>query len=136
MLVGYLATDMGYVLLTHRYPQAATEPADRDAQMAHLMGLCACNWVFWMVPSVAGVLLSNFIPTEWGLGFAGLLCLIGILCSITTTPLRILAVGIAGATGIMAYALPLKLNIVVAIGVAVLACTALEGRLQGKPARP
>jgi len=136
LLAGYLSTDMGYVLLTHRHPQPAADLAGREAQIAHLMGVCACNWVSWMVPSLAGVLLSNFIPTEWGLGFAGLLCLIGILCSLATTPLRIVAAGIAGATAIIAYALPLKLNIVVAIGVAVLACVALEGRTRWQPVRP
>jgi predicted branched-subunit amino acid permease len=136
LLAGYLSTDMGYVLLTQRHPQAATDAMGRDAQLAHLMGICACNWIFWVVPSLAGVLLSNFIPTEWGLGFAGLLCLIGILCSLATTRLRIVAAVIAGATAIVAYSLPLKLNIVLAIGVAVLACVALETRPRWRPAQP
>jgi predicted branched-subunit amino acid permease len=136
LLAGYLSTDMGYVLLTHRHPQPAADAVGREAQTAHLMGLNACNWVVWMVPSGTGVLLSNFIPTEWGLGFAGLLCLIGIVGSLATTPLRLVAAGIAGATAIAAYALPLKLNIVLAIGVAVLACVALEARPRWRPARP
>jgi predicted anti-sigma-YlaC factor YlaD len=52
-----------------------------------------------------------------------------------TTPLRVLAALIAGATAVAAYALPLKLNIVVAIGVAVLLCFWLEKQFGLDPTR-
>jgi fatty acid desaturase len=51
-----------------------------------------------------------------------------------TTRLRILAALIAGATAVAAYALPLKLNIVAAIGVAVLLCFWLEKQFGLDPA--
>ena len=50
-------------------------------------------------------------------------------CSMATTPLRMLAARIASVTAVAAYALPLKLNIVVAIGTAVLLCFWLEKQL-------
>jgi predicted branched-subunit amino acid permease len=78
--------------------------------------------------SVAGIVLANLIPTSWGLGFAGVLCLVGILCSLANTPLRMLAAAIAGAAAVIAYSLPLKLNVVVAILVAVAICYAIEQR--------
>ncbi len=84
-----------------------------------------------MLASVAGILLGNLIPTAWGLGFAGVLCLVGILCSLANTPLRLLSAVLAGACAVAAYALPLKLNIVFAIAVAVAVCFVLEKRLPG-----
>ena len=60
------------------------------------------------------------------MGFAGILCLVGILCSLASTKMRVLAAAIAGAVGVAAYALPLKLNVVLAIAVAVILCLALE----------
>jgi predicted branched-subunit amino acid permease len=87
------------------------------------------TWVAWTGASLAGVALGNLIPSAWGLGFAGVLCLVGILCSLANTPLRVLAAVVAGAAAVVAYALPLKLNIVAAILVAVLACFWLEGRI-------
>jgi predicted branched-subunit amino acid permease len=75
---------------------------------------------------VAGVVLANFIPTAWGLGFAGILCLIGILCSLASTRLRIVSAVVAATVAIAAYNLPFKLNIVVAIAMAVLACMSIE----------
>ena len=58
-----------------------------------------------------------------------MLSLVAIVCSMATTRLRVLAALIASVTAVAAYALPLKLNIVVAIGVAVLACFWLEKQL-------
>ena len=66
------------------------------------------------------------IPTHWGLGFAGILALVGILCSLANQRLRVLAGAVAAVTAVAAYALPLRINIVVAIGVAVAACLLIE----------
>jgi predicted branched-subunit amino acid permease len=66
------------------------------------------------------------IPTEWGLGFAGILALVGLSCSLASSKLRVVAGTVAGAAGVAAVALPLKLNILVAIAVAVTLCMVLE----------
>jgi predicted branched-subunit amino acid permease len=136
LLAGYLTTDMSYAILTRRYPHAATDDAGRQAQLAHLAGGCLANWLAWMVPSLLGIALANLVPVHWGLGFAGILCLLGIMATLGTTRLRLVSAAVAGVTAVAAYALPLKLNIVLAIGVAVLACLALEGRPRMTQVRP
>jgi predicted branched-subunit amino acid permease len=100
--------------------------AEERAQEAYLTGNYFVVWCSWMGMSVLGVVLANLIPQSWGLGFAGVLCLVAVVCSMATTRLRILAALIAGVTAVAAYALPLKLNIVAGIGVAVLLCFWLE----------
>jgi predicted branched-subunit amino acid permease len=60
------------------------------------------------------------------LGFAGILCLLGIQCSLASSRMRILSAAVAGAAAVVAYHLPLKLNIVVAIAVAVILCLTVE----------
>jgi predicted branched-subunit amino acid permease len=132
---GFLTADLSYALFTSRYPKPAATPDERDAQEAFLAGNYCMTWFAWTGASLAGVALGNLIPSAWGLGFAGVLCLVGILCSLANTPLRVLAAAIAGAAAVAAYALPLKLNIVAAIAVAVLACFWLEGRVP-PPAPP
>ncbi len=132
LLVGYLTADMTYVFLIHRFPEAAPDPEGRRARLAYLAGSVSVNWSSWIFPSLAGVAMANLIPTHWGLGFAGILCLMGILWSLATQRLRLVAALVAGATAVAAYSLPLKLNIVAAIGVAVLVCLTLESR----PSRP
>jgi predicted branched-subunit amino acid permease len=126
MLHGYLTADMSYALFTKKYPQPPLTIAEQESQEAYLTGNYFVTWCAWMGMSLLGVALANFIPQDWGLGFAGVLSLVAIVCSMATTRLRVLAALIAGATAVAAYALPLKLNIVVAIGVAVLLCFWLE----------
>jgi len=129
LVQGYLTADMSYALFTRRFPVPADTPEGRDAQEAYLNGGCYVTWCAWMGMSLVGVALANLIPQSWGLGFAGVLSLVAIVCSMATTRLRILSALVASATAVAAYALPLKLNIVAAIGVAVLLCFWLERRL-------
>ena len=126
LLTGYLTTDLSYVLFSNRFPHVGSDGAQRLAQQAYLAGNCVINWVAWVGCSVIGVVLSNFIPARWGLGFAGILALLGILCSLASSRLRLVSVGVAGAAAVVAFALPFKLNILVAIAVAVVFCLMLE----------
>ena len=126
LITGYLTTDLSYVLFTRRYPEHGGDGAQLRDQQAYLAGNCGISWVAWVGCSVIGVVLANWIPTEWGLGFAGILALIGILCSLASSPMRLASAGIAGAAAIAAFALPFKLNILVAIAAAVALCLTLE----------
>ena len=47
-------------------------------------------------------------------------------CSLITNRLRVVAACVAGAAAVLAFALPFKLNILVAIGLSVLLCVVLE----------
>jgi predicted branched-subunit amino acid permease len=126
LVTGYLTADLTYVLFVKRFHTPATDAAGRAEQMAYLAGNGGINWFSWTSTSVIGILLANFIPASWGLGFAGILALLGMLCSLASTQLRWVSAGVAGAAGIAAYALPLKLNILVAIAAAVALCLVLE----------
>lgn len=132
---GYLTADISYVLFTRRFAHPTTDAAVRQEQSAYLAGNCAVNWSSWVGSSLVGIALANFIPTHWGLGFAGTLCLVGILCSLATARMRVLAAAVAGMAAVVAWSLPLKLNIVVAIAMAVILCMALEGPRAGTPAQ-
>ena len=136
MLSGYLTADLSYALFVRRFPEPGTDPAVREGQEAYLAGSYFLTWSAWMGLSVAGIVLANLIPTAWGLGFAGVLCLVGILCAMANSALRLLAAGLAGATAVAVYALPLKLNIVVAIITAVVVCYLLEKTLARRERTP
>lgn len=126
LLSGYLTTDMTYVLFTKRFGHAASDDAGRRSEEAWLAGNCALTWVSWMLASFVGMALANAIPEAWGLGFAGILALLGIMSSLASTRLRVVAAAVAGAAAVAAYALPLKLNILVGIAAAVAVCMVLD----------
>jgi predicted branched-subunit amino acid permease len=68
-----------------------------------LAGNYFLNWGSWIVASLLGVGLANLIPPEWGLGFAGILCLLGIQCSLASSRMRMLSAAVAGVAAVMAY---------------------------------
>jgi predicted branched-subunit amino acid permease len=140
LLTGYVTGDLSYVFFAKRYPHPGKTPEERLRQEAYLAGNCAINYGFWMVASLLGIALANVIPTEWGLGFAGILALLGVGCSLATSRLRMVSAGVAGTAAIVAWALPLKLNILVAIASAVAVCLVAEAHgprwLRGAPIPP
>lgn len=126
MLTGYLTGDLSYVLFARRCPHPGRDPAERLMQQAYLAGHCGLNYLTWMGMSLLGIALAHVIPLSWGLGFAGILALLGVLCSLATSRLRVLAAVVAGAAAVLTWALPFKLHIVVAIVVAVSLCLFTE----------
>lgn len=126
LATGYVTGDLSYVFFARRYPKPGQTPEELARQQAYLMGNCAVNYLAWMAASLTGIALANAIPTAWGLGFAGILALLGVLSSLASSPLRIVSAGVAGAAAVAAWALPLKLNILVAIACAVALCLLLE----------
>ncbi|MCX7264088.1 MAG: branched-chain amino acid ABC transporter permease [Betaproteobacteria bacterium] len=137
LVLGYLTADISYALFTRRFSQPSAQADQQTAQDAYLAGNDFLNWGSWMLASLLGIALANVIPTSWGLGFAGILCLLGIQCSLASSRMRILSSVVASVAAIAAYHLPLKLNIVVAIAAAVILCLTVERlRPQLLPLKP
>jgi predicted branched-subunit amino acid permease len=113
--MAYFSADLNYVMFMHRFP----EPKPSPEQAPYFWGGAVTNWFAWQGPSVIGILASEQIPTAWGLGFAGTLALLGLTCSLLNDRATWIAAGVAGCAAVAAYALPLKLNILVAIAAAV-----------------
>src|SRR4051812_8761023 len=97
---GFLTADLSYAVFTSRFPEPAGDAAGRQAQESFLAGNYFVTWAAWTGASLLGVALGNLIPSAWGLGFAGVLCLVGILCSLANTRLRLVAAVVAGAAAV------------------------------------
>ncbi len=126
LFMGYVTADLSYVMFVRRFPQPPDTPAQQDAQLAYLAGGCAANWSSWQLASLIGIGLAQAIPPAWGLSFAGILALVGVACSVVDSPLKRVSAVVAGCAAVAAFALPFKLNIVVAIAAAVALCMLLE----------
>ena len=131
LTIGYFSGDVIYVAFLKRFP----EPRPQPEQVPYFWGAATSNWVAWQVPSIEGILLANAVPLSWGLGFAGVLALLGVLLSLLFDRATWLATGVACTAAIAAFALPLKLNILVAIAAAVAAGLLMEAvdRRRHKP---
>ena len=133
---GYLTADLSYVMFTKRFHHPPVDEAEQRAQLAYLGGGSFFNWTSWQAASLLGIALANTIPTNWGLGFAGILALLGVACSLASSHLRRVSAGVAGMAAVAAFALPFKLNIVVAIAAAVALCLVWEQLQPPTPQAP
>ena len=129
--MGYFAGDLSYVMFVRKYPDGKAAPG----QEAYFWGGVAVNWFAWQAPSVIGILLADRVPTQWGLGFAGVLALLGLSYSLLRDINTWVAAAVAGCAAVAAYALPLRLNIMVAIAAAVAAGLLMEQWMPPKEAR-
>jgi predicted branched-subunit amino acid permease len=112
----YFAADLNYVVFMRRFPEPDAAPL--DDQLAYYAGSVAMNATTWHLASIAGIVLAAHIPTEWGIGFAGTLALLGLTYSMLGDRTTWVPAIVAGAVAVAAAALPLKLNIVLAIATA------------------
>jgi predicted branched-subunit amino acid permease len=115
LFTAYLLADLNYVMFMRRFPQ----PVPAPEQLPYCWGGIACNWLAWQVPSLLGLFLADAVPVHWGVGFAGTLALLGVGLSLFTDRATGVAGTVAGCAAVAAYALPFKLNILVAIAAAV-----------------
>jgi predicted branched-subunit amino acid permease len=113
--LAHMTADLNYVMFMHRYP----DPRPAPGQLPYFWGGAVTNWLAWQVPSLAGIFLADAVPVHWGIGFAGTLALLGLACSLLAGRATAVAGAVAGCAALAAYAMPYKLNIVVAIAAAV-----------------
>ena len=110
-VLGYTAGDLTVNLFLQRFPSEA--PA--KGKVSYLKGLLLPNWLSWQVGSLAGVFLGSTVPTEWGLGFAGTLAILCILVPVMLTSAALSGVVVASVTAVLAFGLPYKLGMLLAI---------------------
>jgi predicted branched-subunit amino acid permease len=130
LALAYVAADLNYVFFVRRFPKPKPSPE----QIPYYLGGVVWNWVTWQVPALLGIVLADEVPTQWDLGFAGVLALLGLSYSLLYGAKSLVAAAAAATAAVAAFALPLKLNIVVAIAVGVVVGLALE-RVWPEPAK-
>ncbi len=122
LALGFFAADLNMMVFQQAWTSGRREPG----QVAYFIGGAATISLFWHGASLAGILLADVIPTAWGLGFAGTLAMLGLVFGLLKDRTTWLAAAVAGCAAVAAFALPLKLNIVVAIAAAVAAGLLLD----------
>lgn len=120
VLASYLLADLTMVLFTKRFKVPGETAAEKREQGHYFAGNSAVNYWSWQIPQTLGVLLAASIPTEWGLGFAGIVALLGITLSMVNDKLTTATAVIATLVSVLFVALPLKLNLVLAIAAGLL----------------
>lgn len=121
-LLGYISGDLTVALFLQRYP--TLEPI--AGKLSYLKGLMFPNWFAWQFGSLIGIFLGSAIPAEWGLGFAGTLAILCITVPLIINNAALCGVLVAGAISVLAYDLPYKLGLLVAVVVGMVTAMVIE----------
>lgn len=121
-LLGYVSGDLTVAMFLQRYPTA-----ERVAgKLSYLKGLMYPNWFAWQAGSLIGIFLGSAVPAEWGLGFAGTLAILCIMVPLIINNAALCGVVVALAISVLAYGLPYKLGLLLAVLVGMITSMIVE----------
>lgn len=123
--LGYISGDLTVALFLQRFP--TLEPV--VGKLSYLKGLMFPNWFAWQIGSVIGIFVGSAIPAEWGLGFAGTLAILCIMVPLMINHAALCGVLVAGAVSVLAYDLPYKLGLLLAVLVGMVTAMVIEETL-------
>ncbi len=115
LALSYLMGDTNFALFIRRFPEHVPGHKYED----YFLGCALLTYGAWQLSIVTGIIAGHGIPASWNLGFAGTMALLALTCTQLRSPSTWAAAVVAACAAIAAYALPLKLNILVAIAAAV-----------------
>lgn len=124
VLLSYLLTDEAYA------PTAIHYEKEGVTRTGHWFFLAAgfALWFTWQVSTALGIFLGSAIPESWSLDFALPLTFIAMVVPVLKSRPMVAAALSAGATALLAYALPYRLGLILAALAGILVGTLLEGR--------
>jgi predicted branched-subunit amino acid permease len=119
LLLGYFNGDIIYLMFSARNFPVGWQPGKE----AFYWGLAVSCWSAWQVSSIIGIVLASLIPDNWGLELAGTLALIPIIVSAIMTRSTLAAVAVASVVALLAFDLPYRLGLPIAVCAALVAGT-------------
>jgi 4-azaleucine resistance transporter AzlC len=120
--IGYLSGDFTFVLLMARTAREGRFP-HRDAW---LLGTAVSNWVAWQGSSVAGIVGAAFIPTEWGLEFAGTLALVALVVPLCRQRAGAAGALTAGLVALLGHAWPYRSGLLAGVVAGIVVATIVD----------
>ena len=129
LLVSYALVDNPYALFIQRY---ATRP-DAPAKFDYFFGQSIPIWLCWQLSVGAGVAAGARLPAAWQLEFAAPLAFIAMTIPFLRGMPMLAAAASAGATAVLAHGLPLRLGLVLAAAVGIVAGMVSEKFLKTRP---
>jgi predicted branched-subunit amino acid permease len=120
--VSFLLTDQAFAASIRKFDAHG----DPRAGALHFLGGGMALWGSWQIDNVIGFFAGNVIPSAWSLDFTVPLCFIALLAPTLRGVPPIVAAMTAGVAVLALAGLPMRLNLVVAGILGILAGTAAE----------
>ena len=117
--LAFLLTDQAFAVAVRRFDAGG----DSRAAGRHFLGSGFALWLVWQLTNLVGYFAGNLIPAAWSLDFAVPLCFIALVAPHLRSAPTIVAAIVAGVGVLALAALPMKLNLIVAGTIGIVAGT-------------
>ncbi|MEP7329903.1 MAG: AzlC family ABC transporter permease [Betaproteobacteria bacterium] len=117
--LAFLLTDQAFAVAIRRFN--ASE--DHQGAGLHFLGCGVALWSVWQITCMAGFLAGNLIPATWSLEFAVPLCFLALVAPLFRDMPSIVAAVTAGVAVFAMSHLPMRLNLIAAGLLGILAGT-------------
>ena len=111
VLLGFFNGDLPYVFFSQRFPRTGPEAGKEG----YFWGMTLTSWVAWQASSILGIVGASLFPDSWGLALAGTLALIPVMVSTIRGRATLMAVAVAALLALIAFKLPYRLSLVIAV---------------------
>ena len=120
--LAFLLTDQAFAAAIRRFN------ADENPRAAgmHFLGAGISLWVAWQASCMVGFFAGYLVPVSWSLEFAVPLCFIALVAPLLRNAPSIFAAIVAGVAVMALEALPMRLNLIAAGGLGIVAGTLLD----------
>jgi predicted branched-subunit amino acid permease len=117
--LAFLLTDQAFAAAIRRF-NAKDDPY---GGARHFLGSGMALWLCWQITNMVGYFAGNLIPASWSLEFAVPLCFIALVAPLLRDMPTILAAVVAGIAVIALEGLPMRLNLIAAGVIGIVAGT-------------
>jgi len=135
-LLAYFMTDETFAVAITRYNQEAADPPPNLHWFYLGSGLTL--WSSWQASTLIGLLVGSKIPASWGLDFTVAVTFIALIVPTMVDRAAVVAALVGGLSAVLLAGLPLKLGLVAAALLGILAGMAVDlgwfRKLKGNPA--
>jgi 4-azaleucine resistance transporter AzlC len=134
-ILAYLLTDEAYAVTITYYQRDSeladghiSNPGSAGRRHWYFLGAGLALWSTWQASTAAGIFLGAQVPSSWSLDFTLALTFIALVVPTLKDRAVAAAALVAGTTALLAFGLPLKLGLVAASLVGIIAGLWMEGR--------
>ena len=120
--LAFLLTDQAFAAAIRRFD------ASEDARAAglHFLGSGIAVWSNWVATNMVGYFAGASIPPSWSLDFAVPLCFIALVAPLLRSLPSVVAAAVAGIAVLALAGLPMRLNLIAAGLIGIVAGTAVD----------
>lgn len=130
LLLGYLTVDVSFIVFMPRFADAPKKGTLE--QHWFFIGTILSAWIVWQTASMLGIALGTIVPVSWSLEFGAVLALMAMMLPYITSRPILISVVASGLTAWLTQLWPLRLGLLAAVIVGIIAGMWAERRISAQ----